>query len=253
MSDMKPFIRYYGGKYRAAPYYPKPQHTTLIEPFAGGAGYSLRYPDLNVILIEKYPVLVEMWRYLTRVSEAEILRIPEVEDVRDLPSWVPEGGRILVGFAMNAATTRPCKTLSAGRKKLRSLGRVNEGWSESHRQRVARQVHKIRHWRILEGDYTAAPNVTATWFIDPPYNNKAGTYYVHGPKSLDYEALAKWCRERQGQVLVCENEGADWLPFRFFKHCKSMEGPRGKAVSREVLWTNKEPDIDRAEEKRHES
>jgi hypothetical protein len=37
MSNLKPFIRLYGGKYRAAPRYPKPLHDT---PFAGAAGYS---------------------------------------------------------------------------------------------------------------------------------------------------------------------------------------------------------------------
>lgn len=39
---LKPFWRYYGGKYRAAPRYPVPLHRTIVEPFAGAAGYSLR-------------------------------------------------------------------------------------------------------------------------------------------------------------------------------------------------------------------
>ena len=39
---LKPFWRYYGGKYRAAPAYPPPRLGTIVEPFAGSAGYSLR-------------------------------------------------------------------------------------------------------------------------------------------------------------------------------------------------------------------
>jgi len=32
---LKPFWQYYGGKWRAAPHYPKPRHDTIVEPFAG--------------------------------------------------------------------------------------------------------------------------------------------------------------------------------------------------------------------------
>lgn len=32
---LKPFWRYYGGKWRAAPSYPAPLHNTIVEPFAG--------------------------------------------------------------------------------------------------------------------------------------------------------------------------------------------------------------------------
>jgi hypothetical protein len=59
------------------------------------------------------------------------------------------------------------------------------------------------------------PDIEATWFVDPPYNNRAGSYYIEN--SIDYVALGTWCHERRGQAIVCENEGADWLPFRSFK------------------------------------
>ena len=59
---LRPFIRYYGGKWRAAPLYPAPMHSTIIEPFAGAAGYSMRYPDRDVILVERYPVIAVLRR-----------------------------------------------------------------------------------------------------------------------------------------------------------------------------------------------
>lgn len=233
---LKPFWRYYGGKWRAAPRYPSPKHSIIIEPFAGAAGYSMRYPERQVVLVEKHPVVAELWRFLISVHPSEILSIPLVDDVRDLPSWVSVGGRHLVGFAMNAATTTPCVRISSGRKKLREMGRVYEGWSESLRMRVASQVGRIRHWRIIEGDYTSAPDVEATWFVDPPYNNKAGRYYpCH---DLDYTALGVWCRERRGQVMVCENEGATWLPFKPFAVFKAGVNGNG---SREAIWESHEP------------
>lgn len=229
---LKPFWRYYGGKYRAAPRYPEPKHKTIIEPFAGAAGYSTRYPDRNVILVEKYPVIAEMWRYLISVTPEDIRRIPEVEHVDDLPGWVPEGGRSLVGFWMNAVCVQPCKSLSAGCKKLREMGRKTQGWCDASRERIASQVGRIRHWRVIEGEWYDAPIEKATYFVDPPYNNKAGAHYKHGPAGVDYKQLAAMCQVWPGQVIACENAGATWLPFEPFGEVKAAMG----RVSREVVW-----------------
>lgn len=232
---LKPFWRYYGGKYRAAPRYPRPIHRNIVEPFAGAAGYAMRYPDFKVTLVEKYPIIAEMWRWLISVKPSEVRRIPTVHSTDDLPSWVPDGARFLVGFCMNAATTAPRKSLSAGRVRLAKMGRKFEGWTDAQRERVSVQVEQIRHWKIIEGNYNSAPNIEATWFIDPPYNNVVGRHYIHGPEDLDYEKLGRWCRSRRGQVLVCENEGASWLPFRAFATLKPGVNGHG---SKEVLWTN---------------
>jgi hypothetical protein len=241
MNALKPFWLYYGGKYRAAPRYPAPQHRTIIEPFAGAAGYSMRYPDRDVILVEKYPVIAGIWRYLIRASADEILRIPEVEHVDALPDWVPQEARWLVGFSMNFATTSPRKRLSSGMKRLAATGRKRNGWTPAQRDMVAAQVDSIRHWRVIEDDWYRAPCIEATWFVDPPYNNKAGSHYVHGPGAIDFDMLARACTSSmQGQVIVCENEGADWLPFRPFATLKA--GPRspGKG-SRDVIYTADNP------------
>ena len=86
---------------------------------------------------------------------------------------------------------------------------------------------------MIEGGYDLAPDVEATWFIDPPYNNAVGRYYIHGPEALDYESLGRWCQSRRGQVMVCENDGAEWLPFSPFETLKA--GVNGSG-SKEVLW-----------------
>jgi len=231
---LKPFWRYYGGKWRAAPRYPAPMYPHIIEPFAGAAGYAMRYPDRQVTLVEKYPVVAGIWRYLIAVSPDEVLRIPLVEAVSDLPAWVPQEARWLVGFTMNAAVTAPRNVLSAGRQRLAGMGRKFEGWTGAQRERVASQVDAIRHWRVVEGAYTDAPDVEATWFVDPPYEN-AGKHYVHGSADLEYRTLGDWCRTRRGQTMVCENVGATWLPFVPFMAAKA--GP-AKQVSHEALWVN---------------
>lgn len=234
MLGLKPFWRYYGGKWRAAPRYPRPLFDTIIEPFAGVAGYSLRYYTRKIILVEKYDIIAELWRYLIAVRSSEIEGLPIVEDVRDLPESTPIGARSLIGFHMNAATTTPCLKLSAGLRRNRSSGADrNGGWSEATRHRIASQVGCIKHWRIIEGDYSAAPDLIASWSVDPPYANAAGRRYVHS--DLDRSALAGWCRSRGGQVIVRENAGASWLPFRPFARFRSGLNGFG---SNEVFWSN---------------
>jgi|SRR5882757_6285695 len=233
MTGLRPFWRYYGAKWRIAPRYPKPRHDTIIEPFAGAAGYSLRYPERQVILVEKYHVIAEIWRWLIGADPAEIRAIPEVDAVADLPEWVPQGARWLVGFTMGQARMRPALNTSAGLFKRRRTGtRWVEGWTAATRERVADQVTKIRHWRVIEGDYTTAPGVSATWFVDGPYCGKPGAAYVHGSQTIDYPALARWCLTRHGQTIVCEAATASWLPFVPFGEVRSMSG----AAYREAIW-----------------
>jgi hypothetical protein len=102
-------------------------------------------------------------------------------------------------------------------------------------------VEHIRHWRVTEGDYTKSPDVRATWFVDPPYI-LAGKDYRSGcsSKNLDYATLGAWCKSRKGQVMVCENAGASWLPFKTFRTIRGANGTRRTGVSEEVIWGTKD-------------
>lgn len=233
-SQLRPFFGYYGGKWRDAPrYYPQPAHDTIVEPFAGSAGFSLRYAARvrNVILCEIDPILIAIWRYLQRVEPKEIRRIPDlppdgtVDDLR-----IPQEARWLVGFWMNRGTASPRPRPS---KWMREGIRPGSFWGERVRETIASQVKAIRHWRIEECSYEKCSfDGPATWFIDPPYQ-QAGKYYRHGSDGIDYETLARWCRSRRGQVIVCENKGATWLPFRPLANVKTTR--RGQR-SKEVIW-----------------
>ena len=223
LTFLRPFWRYYGGKWLASPKYPTPGFGTIVEPFAGAAGYSLRHYWRDVLLIEKYDVIAELWRWLIGESAAVIRLIPIVGSVDDLPAWVPEGGRSLVGFNLNPGSAAPKRTATERSKAY--------GWNAQMRHRAAAQVEHIRHWRVIEGSYELAPDALATWFIDPPYQRQ-GKYYRHSTRDIDFAALARFCRARRGQVIVCENKGADWLPFSRFAD------PLRLGKSEEVVWGN---------------
>lgn len=239
LTELKPFFYYFGAKHRAAPFYPAPTHDHIIEPFAGAAGYSLRHAGARqVTLIDKFPAIVETWRYLLRVSAKEILALPDLrkgQTVDDLK--VPPEAKMLIGWWLNHGCRMPYKSPSAW---MRSGIRPNSFWGDSVRQRIAAQLDRIRHWKILEGDYTQALDVEATWFIDPPYVG-AGTNYKFGSQLLDFKALAAWCRSRRGQVMVCESDQATWLPFRFMRTTRANSNRWGARVMHEGLWTNEQP------------
>lgn len=215
-----------------APKYPPPLHSVIVEPFAGAAGYSTRYADRRVVLVERDPVVAALWRYLISVPSSEILRLPiEVEDARLLA--VPTEARSLIGFWLNVGTPSPRNKPSAW---MRAGTHAASFWGPEIRQRIASQVGKIRHWHVIEGGYEEAPPCRATWFVDPPYANAAGEHYRCSAKAIDFAALGEWCRSRPGQTIVCENEGANWLPF---KHLAAFSGARGKNRTNkrgEVVW-----------------
>lgn len=230
---LRPFFGYYGGKWRdALKHYPEPKYTTIVEPFAGSAGYSVRYPHYNIVLCEIDPVLAQVWTYLTKVKAREILAIPNLaldQSVDDLR--VCQEAKWLVGLWLNRAVASPRKAPS---KWMRDGIRPGSFWGERVRRTIAAQVEYIRHWKIYNVSYRSCPSPQrkATWFIDPPYQC-AGRHYRFGAQLIDYDALARWCLARVGQVIVCENEGASWLPFRELAEVKTTRSSR---KSKEVFW-----------------
>jgi hypothetical protein len=232
---MRPFFSFFGSKWRVASYYPAPTHSTIIEPFAGSAGYSLRYADRMVKLYDVDDAICAVWDYLIRVRPEEILALPLLFDHVDEID-APQEARWMIGYWLNKGTVQPSKSPS---KWMRDYQARQPGvyWGEKIRERIASQVGSIRHWTITQASYETIPNMKATWFIDPPYE-VAGRAYRH--HDIDYAHLASWCRSRSGETIVCENVGASWLPFRPFRTIKGLEGRRGGKKSVEVIWTNDE-------------
>lgn len=222
---------YYGGKAQAARRYPPPRFPVIVEPFAGAAGYAMhhiRQVD-EVVLVERNPRVAALWRMLLDMTPAEVLAYP-----------IPEAGTVtddllvMVAAASNASLGMTSFT-------------VTERAADSCRgmlRRIARLVPDAsRKVRILEGDYTDAPDIEATWLVDPPYqvppdlaggSARGDGYGPHGAAGIDFAKLGAWCQERQGQVIVCEASGADWLPFVPLYGMSDTIGKRRV----EVLWTN---------------
>lgn len=210
--NLRPFFGFYGGKWRDALWrFPPPEHSTLVEPFAGSAGYALRYPDRQVVLCDVDPVIAGVWRYLIDVSAEEIRALPDLaegETTDDLR--VAEEARWLIGFWLNRGVERPRRSPS---KWMREGIRPGSFWGPRVRETIASQLEAIRHWQVTCCSYEQAPvGGAATWLIDPPYQG-AGQHYCYGSSSIDYGHLADWVVRLPGQVIVCEQAGASWLAF----------------------------------------
>ncbi|HDY86883.1 MAG TPA: hypothetical protein ENH82_02070 [bacterium] len=227
---------YYGSKSKIIKYYSIPKYDTIIEPFAGSAQYSFKYWERQVILVEKFKLLYDVWNWL--INEAT----PDY--IMSLPLYNQSDAIYHDNIAVRDLLRLECcngNTL-CGRKVA---GKYNR-WSERNgrgRKRISENLHKIKHWKIIHGDYLDIPNIQATWFVDPPYNNHAGTGYVENCKNINYEQLGSWCKSRLGQTIVCEELLADWLPFEFLGSPNHHIGSAKAFSNIEAFWENENEKI----------
>lgn len=214
---------YYGSKSKIVHLYPPPKYGTIIEPFAGSARYSLKYFDREVILVDKYDVIVNTWQWLQKCSKADILGLPILKPGQTLDDFsLTKEQKTFLGFIVQAGTTGMRKTVS------------DRGYSYMKTQLkfICSQLFKIKHWQIFQNDYANLMNQPATWFIDPPYQF-GGHEYKFSNKQIDFNHLRGWCMQRDGQIIICENTKADWLPFQ---PVTRMSG--SIFATTEAIWTN---------------
>ena len=214
---------YYGRKSKIIKHYPKPVHDKIIEPFAGSAAYSMIYFDRDVLLVEKYDLLVNLWNWLIKeATEKDILDLPKVKQgvlISDF-EWLSKEEKWLMGFCLNRGSSQP----------KNKVAKFSDGW-ENVKKRISGDLHKIRHWNVVGADYKDIENVPATWFIDPPYQY-GGKWYKH--KSINYTELLEYSKSRNGQVIVCENTKADWIDLIPLVR---IQGAKNSNTT-EALWTN---------------
>lgn len=250
-NQMRPFLSFYGGKYRMAARLPVPRYPLIIEPFAGSLGYGVRHGAGGKVLgVERDPVIASVWNWLLTATPDDVRALPLLgpdDDLRRMPNLAP-AAKALIGLWLNKGMTAPCHIPSKWMREPLP-GRMETYWGDGIRERIARQLPLIADWSIIEGDYTDAPDVEATWLIDPPYQGTPGRRYKFGNKGIDYSVLAEWARSRRGQVIVCEQVGADWLPFRPVDFAVKAAANGGTGYSAEAIWTN-EPSTSPAPEVR---
>lgn len=220
---------YYGSKSKIVDYYPPPKHKKIIEPFAGSARYSLKYFYKDVTIVDKYDIVIDVWKFLQQSTKDSILEFLKL-DLKYRLSDIIEKGTVeynFLGFLTQAGQGKPSDT----RTKMSSF--------EQDIKRIANEVYKIKDWNIKLADYQDLENEEATWFIDPPYQFGGEHQYKHNNKKINFKQLGEWCMSREGQIIVCENTKADWMPF---KPMIDMTGT--KYTTTEAIWSNHKTNYD---------
>lgn len=204
---------YYGRKKKLVKMYPTPEHDTIIEPFAGAASYACAWgKNRRVVLVEKHPKVAALWNWLIHEATPEgVIEMPDLEVGQRTSDFL---------HILHAATKRAFEY-----RTIKVTPVLATNWNCNKRQ-MAKLLPLIRHWEVICGDYTEAPDVTATWYIDPPYRGDAGSGYECGSDAIDYDALAEWVRSRKGQVIVCGHADDNWLPFRPLVMQSTINGKR---------------------------
>lgn len=208
---------YFGRKARHAGKYPAPAFPLVIEPFAGSMAYTAHHRPQMGIGIEADSRVVDLWHRGVSMGLLGSTLVP--------PAQGSTTSDLLVKLASYSE-----HSLTSGDMKVSS--RMLRDWDS-----VVRRMAEVGSWaadHVLYtlGDWKHAPNVEATWFIDPPYQYANRRGYKHGASGVDFAALAEFCKTRRGQVIVCEQQGADWLPFEPLYELGSHRGAR----STEVVW-----------------
>jgi 16S rRNA G966 N2-methylase RsmD len=227
---------YYGRKKKLAKLYPEPEYPVIVEPFAGSAAYSIEMLMAGkadrAILVEKDPQVVEVWNRLLGMSDEEVAALE-----------VPVKGDKVYDFLWKATNFGNAIFVC----EYIVMSEIMAKGAQSQKKFIQKALPLVRgRIEVIEGDYRAdSPDIEATWFIDPPYQNLTGSSRGRGDGygrdcqalNLDFAELGEWCKSRRGQVMVCESLGADWLPFKTLKENHTTS--RGIQTT-EVVWYNHE-------------
>jgi site-specific DNA-adenine methylase len=235
-----PLFKWFGSKWLSSKKLPEPDYDTIVEPFAGGAGYSLRYYKKKVILCEKDPHISRLWNWLiSHAKESDIreipINIPEGTDIRKI--GLSLGQQLLLKTWQRTNNIGDCWTISP-------WGNKPGQWTENTRARIASEFGAISHWKFASDDglmFMRDKDFEATWFIDPPYEYN----YQYKSALVNYDELSYMCTESLGQTIVCEavcpktNKVPKWLPFKFFgSRITSRRKKDNNHHSKELIWTN---------------
>lgn len=227
---------YFGGKSIIGHLYPEPSYRTLIEPFAGGASYSLRYYERDVTLTDLWEPVYQVWKFVTSPDALRICRdrVPEtVEAGQTIEEFAKPDDPIGLIYLMQSQFAQSAFGMSV-RNRVSPFGAKCWG---TFRERIEFWLPRIQHWKVFHMSYADIPNQTATWYVDPPYANDAGSKYKES--NVDYVHLGAWCKARLGQTIVAENKGACWLDFKPLtkKRAAGFAVSADASAMSEVIWT----------------
>jgi len=142
----------------------------------------------------------------------------------------------LIGFWTAKARPRPSKILGPWFFKYNQQSSCRT-WNQNVKNRIAKQLIKIRKWEVILGDYDIAYDQSVdfknqTYFIDPPYSGGCGKKYKYN--KINYQRLKWWIEQNQiSQIIACENQN---LTFRWADFNKVQKAFNMRGKGKELAW-----------------
>lgn len=214
---------FFGAKNLLARHYQPPLHGIIVEPFAGSAAYSCfhlkRHREMRAVIIDRNDNVAAAWDFLKHCSPRDIRKYK-----------TPPIGEYTTDFFLKVCTTSNSCHLNA---KMKVTKRMLETF-EYQRRRMLDLLWIRNRISFIHDDYRNFPNIEATWFIDAPYQRKTDRRagFENSKRNKEYAELAAYAKERNGQVIVCEKAGANWMDFEPFRDNKTGLDSRYS----EVVW-----------------
>lgn len=259
---MRPALRYYGGKWRVAPWILShfPPHKCYVEPFGGAASVLIQkersqievYNDLNSDVVSYFRVLREQPENLSRA----VYLTPYAREEYDLATSGEE-----VADPVERARRFCVWSWQSQFMKMRS----KSGWrvinNDSRSQSPAADWANMTHlnaiaerFRKVQIEHGPALTVIERYdspetlfYVDPPYvldTRSDRSVYSHEMTDDDHTRLAETLHSVKGSVVLSgyrsdlyESLYSDWWSADATSRINS---PNGAKLAMETIWTNAE-------------
>lgn len=266
-SPTRPALRYYGGKWKLAPWVISffPKHRVYVEPFGGAASVLLRkrpsrvevYNDLSDEVVNLFRVLrdpesaEELRRLLnlTPWSRSEWLKSYELHD-----DPIEQARRTVV---LGSMSHNPSKALARKSNGFRSsssghhiLPQDFKNYTQALEIITARLTNVIIENREAKRVMSQHDSPQTLHYVDPPYvgTTRADSRhtYQHELHSLeDHQSLAEFLRKLKGYVVLsgyaCD-EYEEWYSDQgwvsYATEAVTGAAIKGKSKRTEIVWLN---------------
>lgn len=229
-----PFV-YFGGKKASAKFYPHPlpEITHIVEPFAGGIGFSrywLETRDFEIVCTESDRAVVDAWNLLLSATpewlkekvegllerEAPYTNADFLRDYPDDPSFYALVSLIskIGGRRCLPEKRKPNSCIFKGDNTRKIMSQYLK-----QSQHFANLPYSIKSkFKIDCKDYSEIEIHPDSYvFIDPPYQSYPDGYAEFWTREK-HEKLKLWiediiARRACKQLVVCGSEECDWFPL----------------------------------------
>ena len=217
-------FKYSGSKTRLLKHLPPPKNaSTIVEPFAGSAAYSIHYRPDRLLLCEKNTSVRALWEWLRAEATTDDLhdleRLPweDRSDVRDLK--LPVAPETLLRLTASGVMVGQLSSFILLRQNTVNFDKLKAAlpW-------IKKAVGPVG------ADFRDYQNEPGFHFVDPPYLKTSGNYVdKKAPKgdcgSIDLDAVMDYCRNVRG-LLTYGHDAKEVMPSMDWKLAKVVKVPK---------------------------